>query len=158
MNESDVAYLLAYIESKFAYKSGLNRVEATEATVRSWKSDLDHGNCRYPHIALRAIDEHFRSDAGKYGITPGELVIAYRRIAGRLVDNLAAIVPETPPDDVTAYLAERRRMIDTYLANPANMATLDNPRPAVRIAGTPMPPELESVIRQATPKLTKQGV
>lgn len=157
MNESDVAYLLAYIETKLTYKSGLNRSEADETTVRSWKSDLDHGNCHHAHIAIRAIDSHFRSQDGRFGITPAELVNAYNRIASKLVENLSAVIPDTQPDDVAAYLAERRRITHEYLADPANLAALDRPRPVQRVLGVQKTPEIEAAIRRATPKLTKQG-
>ena len=152
MNESDVAYLLAYIETKLAYKSGLNRVEANEVTVRSWKNDLDHGNCHHAHIAIRAIDDHFRSPDGKYGITPADLVNAYNRLATRMVANLDQITPISPPDDVALYLAERRIRVRDHLADPANLRALDNPTPPVRAIAAPIPEDVAAAIRAATPK------
>jgi len=157
MELKDVAYLLAYIGTKMTYRAGMGKVAIDDATVRSWKSDLDHGNCNHAHIAIRAIDDHFRSPAGQYGITPAELVNAYNRIAARMVERLDVLVPQTPPDDVTAYLAERRNRVAKFLGDPQNLAALDAAPPKLKaLAAAPIPDDVAAAIAAATPTPAKR--
>lgn len=157
MNLSDVAQLLAYIGSKTMYRAGMARVVIDDNTVRSWKSDLDHGNCNHLHIAVQAVEDHFRSPAGQYGITPGELVTAYNRVAARIVAAAEDRVPITPPDDVAAYLDEQRRRRQAILADPANLAALEaKPIPQKALEPIPTDPKVIAAIKAAMPDPTRR--
>lgn len=157
MELSDVANLLAYIGAKLTYRAGLNRVTVDDITVKAWKADLDHGHCHHLHIAVKAVDDHFRSPAGQFGITPGELVNAYNTLAARIIAAAEDREPLTPPDDVATYLAERRRNRRAILANPANLAAIGTPaRPQLPPAPSAPDPKLMAAIRAATPRPAKR--
>ena len=157
MELSDVANLLAYIGAKLTYRAGMSRVAVDDMTVRAWKSDLDHGNCNHVHIAVKAVDDHFRSPAGQYGITPGELVNAYNRIAVRIVSAVEDRVPVAAPDDVTAYLDEQRRRRQSILADPVKLAAIEaQPKPQPALDAVPTDPKVLAAIRASMPEPSRR--
>lgn len=157
MELSDVANLIAYIGARLTYRAGMARVPIDDMTIRAWKADLDHGNCNHVHIAVKAVDDHFRSPAGQYGITPGELVNAYNRIATRIVAAAEDRVPNTPPDDVAAYLDEQRRRRQSILADPSNLAALESqPKPQPALDAVPTDPKMIAAIRASMPEPSRR--